>query len=208
MCDFPNVENNVFELEALSAFCEDWNRRIVFLGELSERGRRDEALILCCCYIEAIGTWFTGWERGGKETFAMALLTYAGGDIFSRINPWLLFEEIRRKEDTVKWEIILDKLESAFTGFNATFYPSAEITEACRSALSGEEFTVLDKSIWMGTMANPAYSITKCEGVHNGSATLKGCGEIALDFQLFYPALQRVFEVARRLIMSGKIRVY
>jgi hypothetical protein len=60
----------------------------------------------------------------------------------------------------------------------------------------------------MGTLADLAYRITKCEEVHNSSITVRGCGESVVDFQLFYPALSRIFEKARRLIMSGKLKIY
>ena len=208
MCDFPNVENNDFELEALSASCEEWSRRIAFLDELFRQGHTDESLILCCCYIEAIGTWFYEPGFDGEETFAKALLRYAENEVFSRINPGRLLDALRQRDGQARWGIVLGKLAPAFARFQDRFYPSNEISEACRSALSKDEFAVLDNSLWMGTLADLAHGITKCEEVHNGCITVRGCGETVVDFQLFYPALSRIFEKARRLIMSGKLRVY
>jgi hypothetical protein len=208
MCDLPNVENNDFELEALSGFCEDWRGRIVFLDELFRQGHTDEALILCCCYIEAIGTWFYGPGPNGEETFAKALLRYGENEVFSRINPRRLIDALRKRYGEAQWSIVQGKVAPAFARFQDRFYPSNEITRACRPVLSNEECAVLDNSLWMGTLADLAYGITKCEEVHNGSLTVPGCGETVVDFQLFYPALSRIFEKARRLVMSGKLRVY
>jgi hypothetical protein len=207
MCDFPNVENNDFELEALSAFCEDWNRRIVFLDELFRQGRADESLILCCCYIEAIGTWFYDAGSNGEETFARALLRHGEKEIFDRINPVRLLDALRQKEDSPQWSILLNRLAPVLARFKDGFYPSNEITRACRSALTSEEFAALDDFLWKGALAGLAHKVTKCEEVHNGSLAVRGLDE-SLDFRLFYPALIRIFERARRLIMSGKLKVY
>jgi hypothetical protein len=206
MCDLPNVENNDFELEALSAVCEEWSKRIAFLDELFRQWHLDEALVLCCCYIEAIGSWFCRSGPNGGETFAKALLRYGENEVFGRINPWLLLDALGQKSGEARWSVVRGKLAPAFAGLRDGFYPPGEITRACKSALSAEEFAALDDIFWMGTLAGVAYKITKCEDVRSGSITVRGCG--AVDFQLFYPALCRIFEKARRLIMAGKLKVY
>jgi hypothetical protein len=98
MCDFPNVENNDLELEALSAFCEDWSRRIVFLDELFRQGHTDESMILCCCYIAAIGTWSYESGSNGEETFAKVLLRYGENEVFGRINPGRLPDALSQRD--------------------------------------------------------------------------------------------------------------
>lgn len=207
MCDFPNVENNDFELEALSAFCEDWSRRIVFLNELFRQGRADESLILCCCYIGAIGAWFYETGPEGGEVFAKALLLYGENEAFGGISPGRLLDALFQRSGDAGCNIVLGKLTPVFAGFEDGFYPSNVIAQTCRSALSTEEFAVLNNILWTGTLAALAYKIAKCEEVHNGSVTVRGCGQ-TVDFQLFYPALVRIFEKARRLIMSGKLKIY
>lgn len=208
MCDFPNVENNDFELEALSEFCEEWNRRIVFLDQLYGQGHTDESLILCCCYIEAVGNWLYNSEINGGEAFTKALLRHGENEAFGRINPGRLLDMLHRSEDAAQWEAVMSKLAPVFACFLDRFYPSEKIIKACRCALSSEEFASLDKVLWVGTLAGLAHKITKCEGVHHGCISIWGCGETVLDFHLFYPALRRIFEKARRLIMSGKLRIY
>lgn len=208
MCDFPNVENNDFELEALISFCEGWDGRIAFLEELFQKGHADEALILCCCYINSVGTWFHGAGAGDEETFAKALLRYSENEVFGRMNPRFLLSMLCRKENLARWGDVPDKLRPAFAGFRDGFYPPEEITAVCRQVLSDEEFTALERFSWAGSLACFAYGITRCEGVQNGAVPVRGCGDTGLDFALFHPALKRIFERARRLIMAGKLRIY
>jgi hypothetical protein len=40
----------------IRAYFDDLQGRIAFLGELYGMGRKNEALMLCCCYIEALGS--------------------------------------------------------------------------------------------------------------------------------------------------------
>ena len=208
MCDFPNVENNDFELEALSEFCEGWRRRIDFLDELFGQGHADESLILCCCYIESIGAWFHESGTKGEETFAKALLKYDENEVFSKINPWRLFDVLRKRDGIETWSIVPGKPDPAIKRFQDGFYSFSEVRDACRAALPSEEFALLDGSLWMGTLAAQTYRVTKCGEVHNGSFTIPGCSGTVIDFRLLYPVLIRIFENARRLIMSGKLKVY
>jgi hypothetical protein len=208
MCDFPNVENNDLELEALSSFCEDWNRRINFLPELFRQGHTDESLILCCCYIEAIGKWLSKSELNGDEAFAKILLQYGENEIFGRLNPRRLLKLLHMGKAQGEFNDIPRKLAAAFNLLQDKFYPWEEIGATCRSALSDNEFELLDQILWMGTLAGVAYKITCCDGVHHGSITVWNCADTVLDFQLFYPALKCIFERARGLIMAGKLRIY
>ncbi|MHC1728337.1 MAG: hypothetical protein AB9866_20435 [Syntrophobacteraceae bacterium] len=208
MCDFPNVENNDLELEALSSLCEEWDRRINFLPELFRQGRTDESLILCCCYIEAIGKWFGKSEMSSKEAFTKALLRYGENEVFSRLYPRRLLSLLQQDEDVEVADIILLKLRAVFDSLQDEFYPLEEIRTVCRAALSDEEFDSLHVVLWRATLACLAYKVTRCEGVHHGMVTVWRCGDAILDFKLFHPALKRIFEKARGLIMSGRLRIY
>ena len=206
MCDFPNVENNDVELDALIAFCDDWSRRIASLNELYGKGYADESLILCCCYVEAIAKLFYGLELDGEESFIKALLRFGENEVFGRINPRLLLERLAKMKG--ERGDLTTKLSLAFAGFQDRFYPSEEIMEACKPVLSNEELFSLENCLWMGTVAGLAHKITKCEGVHNGMIQVRSRAETVLDFRLLYPALIRIFEKARRRVLSGKLRTY
>ena len=60
-------ENRKAKLEIMEAYFTRMARRAGFLVELDKDGHTEEALLLCCCYIERWGTICTG-ERtlGGK----------------------------------------------------------------------------------------------------------------------------------------------
>lgn len=207
MCDFPNVENNDLELEALSTFCDGWSRRIRSLVDLAEKGYADESLVLCCCYIEAVGRWFCRYESDGKKVFAVTLLRYGRNEVFGRLNPMRLLGAVRRKEDALQWDGILKKLKPSLGNFQDRFHPREEIIPICRSVLSGSEFALLETVLWTGTLAAAAHDITLCDGVHNGSFAMRN-GDVTLDFRLFHPALLHLFDRAKEMVMAGRLRKY
>ncbi len=66
----------------------------------------------------------------------------------------------------------------------------------------------MERSLWMGSLAGSAHGITGCEGIHDGVMRIGGFKEVVMDCLLFYPALKYIFESARRLIVSGKLRIW
>ncbi len=206
MCDFPNVENNDFELDALGSICDDWSRRIASLQAMFDQGFQDEALVLCGCYIEAIGRWLFKSDPSGEEAFAKALVCHGGNEVFSRINPKRLMEFLRRDRDADRH--IISALSEAFAGFQDGFHPFPEIISVCESALSDEPFVPVDEIFWPGTLACAAYRITRCEGIQNGSVEVKDYEGAVLDFEVFHPALKRIFEKARAMVVAGRLRIY
>lgn len=212
MCDFPNVENNDLELEMLGEFCGKWERRIALLGRLFGEGYADESLILCGCYIEAIGGWLYKPELSGREIFARALTSYGRNDIFGALNPILLLRSLQGYPlpagDADKLQTVLVKLGPAFLDWRDGFYPHAEVRARCRQVLTVEECDLLDKFLWMGTLACAMYGITRCEDLREVMFRFRHLEGATPDFHLFYSALGSVFESARRLIMSGKLRIW
>lgn len=208
MCDFPNVENHDLELEMLGSLCEEWDRRISFLPELFALGHTDESLILCCCYIAAIGNWLGKPGSDEKEAFTRALLRYGDNDLFGRVNPRRLTEAFQQLEEVRRPADFHGRLRGCLDTLKDQFYPWEEIAPVYRSVLSDEEFDALREYFWIGTFACHAYSITRCEGVHLGMITVRGCGDAVPGFPLFYPALRSIFDRARSLIMAGRLRIY
>ena len=212
MCDFPNVENNDLELELLSDFCGHWERRIDFLADLLRQGRSEESLILCCCYIEAVGKWLCKSESCDREAFAKALLRYGRNEVFSRVNPVRLISELQSiasaGDDSDVLKQVTAKLIHAFADLQDRVYPQDEIRTICRPVLEERESLVVEGWLWIGSLAGLAHGITGCEGVQDGAARIGGLGDMVVDFRLFHPALKHIFEAARRLIMSGKLRIW
>ena len=208
MCDFPNVENHDLELEMLSSLCEEWDRRIESLGAMFDQGYVDESLILCCCYIAAIGNWLGKPGSDEKEAFTKALLRYGDNELFGRINPVRLYEAFQQVEEVWRPAALHNRLRGCLDTLKDQFYPWEEIARVCRPVLTDEEFDGLREYFWIGTFAGLAHTITRCEGVRHGMITVRGCGDTVPGFPLFYPALRKVFDRARSLIMAGRLRIY
>ncbi|MEW6488702.1 MAG: hypothetical protein AB1578_12420 [Thermodesulfobacteriota bacterium] len=66
----------------IEAYYEDLGQRIAFLRELNASGHENEALMLCCCYIEALGSHRNhGSERKAKNYCAI-LDEHGGNPLF------------------------------------------------------------------------------------------------------------------------------
>ena len=57
------------KLQYIEIWFDDFDDRVQFLVQLWEDGRQDEALTLCCAYIDAIGGFLAHPKgcRGGTE---------------------------------------------------------------------------------------------------------------------------------------------
>ena len=54
------------EWAMIEAGFNDFEKRVNLLLELNKKGYEDEALLLCCCYIEATGNLYFRDSRDGE----------------------------------------------------------------------------------------------------------------------------------------------
>jgi len=199
MCDLPPVDNIIMPDDVMYAFLGDWSDRIRDLKRLHATRYKNEALVLCCCYIQSIGGWLYVHESP-KRAFAESLLTYSGIELFGMMNLRRLFSELEHDE----WGAIEERLKYSPLFWKSGFSPKEEITGLCGAALSDDEYERLEKQFWLGTLACASHDIMRCDGVHDGSMLWKD-GKTTLDFPLFYSALKRIFERAGDLAIARKL---
>ena len=71
----------------IQAYFNDLEKRIAFLKELYDGDHTDEALMLCCCYIEALGSrQYHDSDRKAKNYYR-TLEEHSGNKLFTLIHP-------------------------------------------------------------------------------------------------------------------------
>lgn len=83
MCDLPPVDNVIMPDDVMYAFLSSWSERIQTLGRLQRTRYKDEALVLCCCYIQAVGGWLRAHENPLREEHLLNRSSIIQGWIYS-----------------------------------------------------------------------------------------------------------------------------
>lgn len=78
------VERKAFYI---AAYFNDLEIRVAFLNELYAMGRRDEALLLCCRYIEALGSRLYPEQKSKAKNYCSILIQHGGNEIWQMIHP-------------------------------------------------------------------------------------------------------------------------
>ncbi len=97
----------------IRAYFDDLKERIAFLKDLNEGRHRDEALMLCRCYIEALGSRQYHESRKLKN-YSRILEEHGGNDIFALIHPKQLRQVLANQR---LFKANLSKIESVIDGF-------------------------------------------------------------------------------------------
>ena len=71
----------------IKAYFDDLRARISFLGELDEADRKNEALMLCCCYIEALGNRQSEEPGRAAKNYCKVLAEHGKNEIWQLIHP-------------------------------------------------------------------------------------------------------------------------
>ena len=199
-----NAEDRQTKLQFIKAFFKEMEQRTAFLHDLFRNRHRDEALLLCCCYIEGIGNYFFYPDKGSRENFVRILKKYSGNELFWHIHPKQLqrgFADARSS----RLRNLGKKLDAMFTGTERRLYSENEILKLANPVLAEDELKTLTDSLWRGTFAAIAYERIRNEAVHRLGAvdisfqdtTFRGEPVPTLEFPLLYQALQKVLKAVK-----------
>src|SRR5574341_345917 len=73
--------------EYIKAYFDDLQSRVAFLAELDDKGRKNEALMLCCCYIEALGSRQSREPDRKAKNYCSVLAEHGNNEIWRLIHP-------------------------------------------------------------------------------------------------------------------------
>lgn len=182
----------------IEAYFDDLEKRIAFLKDMNEGGHRDEALMLCCCYIEALGSrQYHESERKAKN-YSRILEEHGGNDIFALVHPKQLNQVLA---DQKLFKANLSKIESVIDGFGMELVLQEVVVDTLAPVITDDQASWLQDNLFKGTIAAISYELVRSELVHDISAasitfsetTIKGNPVPDLTFELLYPALWAIF---------------
>lgn len=200
-------EDQKEEWAMIEAGFNDFEEEVILLLELNKKGYEDEALLLCCCYIEALGNLY--FRDGGRGyNFYRILKDYGGEDVLMHIHPkqlWIGLRSARRKDV----QEIGQKIGGALKNVKENLYTKDEALTLVAHMLNKKEMKKLRDNLWRGTLAALAYMHLRNPAVHElggtksfsfQGTTFKG----ALDFSLLYKGMLNIFKKLREISIETR----
>ncbi|MCJ7811345.1 MAG: hypothetical protein MUP62_04040 [Dehalococcoidia bacterium] len=214
MTTIPDDENLQAKVNFIRAFFDDLDNRITFLGDLYTSGRRDEARVLCSCYIDGLASALYWPEERNNFNFVRALKEYGGEEIFPYIHPKMLEDALLKKAaNSSKWETISKKISPTLQKARGRFYDEQEVINLLSPLLNNSEIGDVQKELWRGTFAAIIYSQVRIPAVHGFGPsdgitfdkwTFKGQQVPAIEFTMLKNSLKRIADVAKGKSLNSK----
>ncbi len=182
----------------IQAYFDDLEKRIAFLKELYDGNHTDEALMLCCCYIEALGSrQYHDSDRKAKNYYRI-LVEHSGNKLFTLIHPKQL-RNVLLKQKVFKSHIT--RIEPVIDGFGMELIPQKVVTGSLSPVITEDQVNWLNDNLFKGTMAAISYDEVRSKLVHDISTSSLSFSKTTFDgkpvpdmnFDLLYPALMNIF---------------
>jgi hypothetical protein len=207
-------KNQKVKMESIDAFFDDYDNKANYLVELYKTDRRDEARILCACYIDGLTSALCWPDERSNYNYVNILKEHGGNEIFAYVHPIMLDNALNKLSERKKWKTILQTISDKLQVADRRFPEEHEILELFAPYLNATELELVRKEIWRGTYAAIIYSQFRVSAVHrfgppNGTTfdltTFQGKPVPAIDFSMVHGCLKRIIGVARDISKnSGK----
>jgi hypothetical protein len=202
-------ENQRAKIGFITAFFDDLDRKIKFLLELENSGHREEALLLCSCYIDWLASGLC-WPEGGSKCFVRMLKEFGGEHVLSQIHPKMLEEALIKLKQS-RWAMAIQKILPVLQQAHERLYNDDEMIVLLTPVLNKVELAKLKTELWRGTLAAIAYSWIRVPAVHGFGApdgvsfhntTFQGQPVPPIEFPMLHNFLKRIATVARERSLS------
>lgn len=197
---------------SIDAYFDDLRQRVDLLPKLYAAGYENEALLLCCCYIEGLGSSLYWREEASAHNFVRILEEHGSEEILWHIHPRQLLDALEEKAKSL-YSRIGDKLVTIFVTDENALRTKEEIVALVNDQLKlrDEDMQRLTNQLWRGTLANLVYSDIRSLLVHRLGArpillsrtTLHSQPIPVLNFTLLYPQLTEILEKVRELSVTA-----
>ncbi|MFA6470993.1 MAG: hypothetical protein WCU00_03045 [Candidatus Latescibacterota bacterium] len=186
----------------IKAYYKNLEQRISFLKELHEDGHVNEALMLCCCYIEALGSQrYQDSDRKAKN-YCTILDEHGGDVIFGLVHPKRALQVL----STVNlFQRNIVEIQEAISGIENQLYEKRAFLQLLAPVTTPEQQNWLNENVFKLTIAAISYDHVRCQLVHDISAgpvsfsetTFNGKPLPSIEFRLLYKGLKNVFAKAK-----------
>lgn len=192
---------------SIKAYFDDLQNRISFLAELHVMGRKDEALMLCCCYIEALGSRESDEPKNKAKNYCGILTEQGGNELWRLIHPKQLKNLLSSKK---LFNDILNVLEPLVDAYGKQLIEPHEVLDCFNPHINEEQRNWLQNNIFKGSMASISYERIRSELVHDISGGSISFGETVcngkqvpdIDFELLYASLLKIVSASQEKSIS------
>jgi hypothetical protein len=128
-----------------------WNSgRWGFLKELYDGNHTDEALMLCCCYIEALGSrQYHDTHRKWKK-YCRILEEFSGNNLFALIHPKQLRNILMEKK---LFKANITQIDPIIDSFGKQLIPQKVASDSLSPKVTKNQMNWLNDNLFKGTMA-------------------------------------------------------
>lgn len=193
----------------IEAYFADLEEKSRFTLELSENGHRDEALLLCCTYIETLGNFLYWPHQHSRLNFARLLVEHGDVEALALAHPIALVDALRGRAETGK---IARKLEAHVPTDPPELLSESALMERASRHLSESELGVLRAHWFLGTLGSIAYKRMRNPVAHHGGApggisfentTFRGNPAPEIRFNLLPLGLKNAIRAVRELSLES-----
>jgi hypothetical protein len=203
--------------DMIQVFFQVWDDKISFLDKLFNSGRQDEAMTLCCTYIDGFARALSGPIGGSHENFVQVLRAHGGNSYLDLIFPPRFLRWVCKPENQ-KVKQHLQKIESTLQPYKAVLVSEPDVQAALQQTLSKNELQQVVKHLWRGTLADAVYQWSRNPFVHTlcgysgisyEKVTYQGSPVPEINFSVLHQALRFIARHARTLSeQSGRLCIH
>lgn len=202
-------EDQKAKLNFITSFFDSMEKKATYLEELYKSRHRDEARILCSCYIDWLSTALLWPNNQTNYNFVRCLKRYSGKELFSHIHPKMMVQALEKlSARSNKWGSIHKKVSEGLKDFPVKLYEEQEFTDILLLLLQPSELQSLKRELWRGTFAAIVYERFRVVSVHGfgppdnttfDGTTFRGQPVPAIDFPMVYECLKRIIAEGRKV---------
>jgi len=210
-------------MDYIEEFFKVRNNKVAFLRRLFDSSHQDEAMTLCCVYIDGLGQAIYFPDKRSSFNFVRALREHGEQPYLDLVYPtglvrWVKAWEKRKEAKHPEFGGLSTKVDSALASLKGQLVSEADLRRALSQGLSVNDFQIVSPELWHGTLAYVAYKRLRISFVHTlhgysgvlfGQTTYNGQPVPEIDFSMLHGALESVIRYAYKIsVESGKLFGY
>ena len=189
----------------IAAFFDDLDRKAAFLAELWNGGRQDEAVTLCCCYLDGVANNCRWDEASSAKNFVVTVQAF-GGEPDLALHSGLGLVRALRAANKAALSTLANDIDTALGTALPDLVSAEELLRRLRGSLGQASYAAAKKHLWKGSVAAIAYNRVRSPFVHElrgygavivGSTNTNGAHEVSLAFPLLHRVLTRLLATMR-----------
>jgi hypothetical protein len=202
-------EDQTSKMKFITAFFDDFDKKAAYLEEFYKLGHRDEARILCSCYLDSLASALYWPDERTNYNYVKCLIEHGGKEIFTHIHLKMLDEAIcKLSRRGGKWTTIYASVTGSLQGGGRRFFAEQEIIDFLMPLLTIEEMEAVRPELWRGSFGAIIYDRFRVASVHGfGSpdattfddTTFQDQPVPAIDFIMVHNCLTKIIGVVREL---------